>query len=41
MASVDARCTQCGHNNHGDETANDNFVTYDVDRRDSVNRGGA
>jgi hypothetical protein len=30
MAKIDARCTQCGHTDHGDASKNNNHVSYDV-----------
>jgi hypothetical protein len=39
MVSVDARCTQCGHTDHGDPSGNDNYVTYDGVDREELNHG--
>jgi hypothetical protein len=32
MPTIDARCTQCGSEEHGDPTKNNNYVTYHVSR---------
>lgn len=40
MPSIDARCTQCGHTDHGSPTDNTNYVSYDVDLGESQHGNG-
>jgi len=39
MVSITARCTQCGHREHGDPSKNNNYVKYDGLDGEQLNHG--